>query len=96
MTANTTPKSTDRSASPIVFLIDPILQVIEKKRYRFLGFDISEIDFVWDILAMKDRMFFIINDYTPTGLTALVSEIGSDLITRRFTLLLPLDLGESV
>ena len=78
-----------------MFLIDPVLQVIEKKRYRYLGFDHFEVGSVWDILAMKDRMF-IINDYTPTGLTALVSEIRSDLITRRFTLVLALDLGEPV
>ena len=70
-----------------MFLIDPVLQVIEKKRYRYLGFNNFEGGSVLDILAMKDRMFFIINDYyTSTGLTALVSEIGSDLITRWFTL----------
>ena len=68
-----------------MFLIDPVLRVIEKKRYRYRDFDGFEVGSVCEILAMRDRVLFICVDRT-TGPTTLVSEPGPDLLTRRFTL----------
>ena len=71
-----------------MFFIDPVLQVIEKKGYRFHGFEGFESDSIFEILAMGDRMFFICG-YAPEAPIALVSEPSPEMVTGRFTLYLP-------
>ena len=82
------PKVLITRPSPLLLLIDPVLQVIEKKQYRYHGFDNFEADSIFEILGVGDRMFFICG-YVPAGPTALVSEASPDMATGRFTLHLP-------
>ena len=67
----------------------PVLQVIEQRPYRYHGFDDFEVDSVFEILAVGNRMFFICGYRPERGFTALVSEPSPDIVTGRFTLRIP-------
>ena len=70
-----------------MFLIDPVLQVIERKQYRYRDFDNFEVKSICEILAMRNRMIFIY-DSPAVRPIALVPEIGPDLVTRHLALYL--------
>ena len=52
-------------------------------------FDIDGALDLWKILAIKDRMFFILDDVEETIWITVVAEPGPKAVTKRFGLTLP-------
>jgi hypothetical protein len=73
---------------PIVFLIDPVSQVIKEKQRIYCDLDGPGLTWLSEILAVGDRIFFINADDRGTWVTVVV-EPGPNSVIRRFHLDLP-------
>ena len=75
----------DRSAaSPLFFLIDPVSQVIQKKQP--IHTDFEDGTYLWNILAIKNRMFFICEDSEDALRITIVAEPGPNSVTKHLNL----------
>ena len=78
----------DRSvASPLIFLIDPVSQVIQKKQP--IRHDFEDDADLWEILAIKDRIFFFHEGTEEILRVTIVVDPGPNSFARHFHLSLP-------
>ena len=74
--------------SPSVFLIDPVSQTIEKKRYIRCTYEDPDFFIKCRITALRDRVFFICEAVAKMQIT-VVAGSGRDQAIGRFDLSLP-------
>jgi hypothetical protein len=72
-----------------VLLVDPVSQVIEKKHHIDCNFNVDEDLDPWEVLAIRDRMFFILDDMVGMIWVNIVTEPGSKAVAKRFCLEFP-------
>lgn len=75
------------SPNPSVFLIDPVSQVIQKK--QTIHCDFEDGVGLSEILAVGDRMFFILEGFDEMVRIAIAAGPGPNSVMKHFNLPLP-------